>query len=1198
MRIPSFVTKWRSEAKKLLLEGGVKDIEFSSATYQVEVEDPHDQCRYWAFMQFAEGERVKDFFCSCEADSGCLHLAAAFFAITKGNEPPLHIRYAESFWNLYFCALFEETGDTLEVTEKKEEGVYFCKSAPGLSLCSKTLDGKEMVKKLLHMGRTQTEETSLKFSGLSEEEIEQWRAGRPSPSLRFELSFWSDLAKWLMLLQEGGRLRAVSFMEDERGLPTAVQADFDDITLHLPMDETLLARLIPSFSGLKTHLYVEGQTTLSFKSATFDKEAGFFLVEAEEALRPSDEELKKAIHVGNYLFLYGKGFFLKEKEKKVWKREYQGREVSGLLRKYTALLEPHFSKKMFHFSPVSLSYFLFFDRKWNLHMSAYLFEQGDLQAQNSHFFGDFAYLEGKGFYPLEHVLFPEDEMVIPSNELSTFVFQNRAFLQKQEGFVCHLTHIESTLSYKVDGDGTLSFTSKVEIPKTEGKTHDFGPFIYVDKVGFFAKGKGDNLFPFPIDAKVPRAQVSLFLRMYEKELSYVEGFFTKEHPVKRAGLNIEMEGKNICVTPQYEIGSEYDKKDLFFFDEFVYLSGKGFAPLPILSKVPQAFREVRIVPPAQQDHFFISELPHLLPFAFYVDPHLDASSQLKLKVVEESGGDLKLRYDTEKGSVDVSDLMEASAKGKKFFCSPAGRIDLRQDRFYWLRKQKVVKGEGGLLSFTALERMRLSVFENIPFSPRLERPVEHGALVSQLRPYQLVGLSWLWSLYEHKLSALLCDDMGLGKTHQAMGLLASVKHYAKEGKRPCFLVVCPTSVLYHWQDKLQQYLPSFTVLTYHGRLRSLSTDCDVLLTSYGTLRSEIEELKQIPFEVAIFDELQIAKNESSIVHGCLAAIKAEFRLGLTGTPIENRLRELKSLFDLIVPTYFPQEAEYREFFLTPIEKRGDEKRKELLSKLIRPFILRRKKETVLTELPPKVEEVAHCGLSAMQRELYIATLAQERENVLSTLRKEESPIPYVHVFAILSHLKQICDHPAVFLKRPEEYKQYESGKWDLFVELLSEARESGQKVVVFSQYLHMLDIFELYLQENGVGYASIRGATQRRGEEIKRFNGDPDCEVFVASLQAAGLGVDLTAASVVIHYDRWWNKARESQATDRVHRIGQMRGVEVFKLVTKGTFEERIDKIIEQKGKLMEEVIGADDHRFIKRFDREELLQLLSTPTL
>ncbi|MFN4174194.1 MAG: DEAD/DEAH box helicase, partial [Parachlamydiaceae bacterium] len=209
------------------------------------------------------------------------------------------------------------------------------------------------------------------------------------------------------------------------------------------------------------------------------------------------------------------------------------------------------------------------------------------------------------------------------------------------------------------------------------------------------------------------------------------------------------------------------------------------------------------------------------------------------------------------------------------------------------------------------------------------------------------------------------------------------------------------------------------------------------------------------------------------------------------------------------------------------------------------------------------------------------------------LYDENKVIPYIHIFALLSNLKKICNHPALFLKDGFNYDQYTSGKWELFKELLEEALASEQKVVVFSHFLGMLDIIESYLTSIGVGFASLRGSTINRKEEIGRFQNDPNCKVFVASLQAGGLGIDLTQASVVIHYDRWWNAARENQATDRVHRIGQTRGVQVFKLVTLNSVEERIHEMIEKKARRMEEIVGSDDSQVIKTLSREELIELL-----
>ena len=473
-------------------------------------------------------------------------------------------------------------------------------------------------------------------------------------------------------------------------------------------------------------------------------------------------------------------------------------------------------------------------------------------------------------------------------------------------------------------------------------------------------------------------------------------------------------------------------------------------------------------------------------------------------------------------------------------------------------------------------------------------------LKSSLRVYQQTGLQWLWFLYKHGLSGLLCDDMGLGKTHQAMALIAASLNQTPQEKK-CYLVVCPTSVIYHWQDKLETFLPHLKVHTFHGLKRTLTPHLKegVILTSYGILRMEKKLFETISFDVAVFDEIQVAKNPSSRVHEALKHIRAKTRIGLTGTPIENNLRELKALIDSVLPGYMPSEARFRELFIHPIERDGNEEKKALLTQLVRPFVLRRRKAQVLQELPEKSEDKSYCDLSEEQVKLYRETLAESQTAVLAHLRDSSEKVNYVHVFSLLSRLKQICDHPALIHKDPTNYKKYSSGKWELFVELITEARRSDQKVVVFSQYLYMLDIIESFLKDQEWGYAQIRGDTVNRRDELKRFQEDPNCVVFIGSLQAAGLGIDLTAASVVILYDRWWNAARENQAIDRVHRIGQKWGVQVYKLITKYTIEEKIDKMITRKGRLLEEVITADEQTFLKKFTRAQLLDLLtfSDPT-
>ncbi|MEI8301590.1 MAG: DEAD/DEAH box helicase, partial [Chlamydiota bacterium] len=574
-----------------------------------------------------------------------------------------------------------------------------------------------------------------------------------------------------------------------------------------------------------------------------------------------------------------------------------------------------------------------------------------------------------------------------------------------------------------------------------------------------------------------------------------------------------------------------------------------------------------------------------------------------------------LAYLSEHGKVQVKVLWEAIRAKKQFIKTAAGLLDLQDMRFSWLREVSEHQFlQEGALTLSSLEWMRLILVEKLE-PPTLEDVGSESSLqflqeiqtlqttdlfdleglTSCLRPYQEKGVQWLWFLYSYGLSGLLCDEMGLGKTHQAMALLVASMN-GKRSKRQKFLVVCPTSVIYHWEELLKRFLPNAQVCMFYGVQRCLKgfeETGDILLTSYGILRSEKEILSEITFEITVFDELQVAKNAGSQIHKVLKTLKSRMKIGLTGTPIENHLMELHSLFDIILPNYLPSEAAYKELFIAGIEKNQDLEKKQLLTKMVHPFILRRKKEEVLQDLPEKTEEIAYVDLSDEQKKMYREACQKQKERIFSEI--DEGQLPYMHVFALFNVLKQICDHPALINKDIENYEKYSSGKWDLFVELLQEARDSGQKVVVFSQYLKMLDIIEMHLKRNHIGYAQIRGSTKWRKEEMRRFKEDPACEVFIGSLQAAGVGIELVSASVVIHYDRWWNPAKENQATDRVHRIGQNRGVQVFKLVSKETIEEHIHSMIERKLYLVKEIIGYDDQHQIKSLSKEELLGLLKS---
>ncbi len=575
---------------------------------------------------------------------------------------------------------------------------------------------------------------------------------------------------------------------------------------------------------------------------------------------------------------------------------------------------------------------------------------------------------------------------------------------------------------------------------------------------------------------------------------------------------------------------------------------------------------------------------------------------------------LSVRYGFGDESVSLRDLLEARSQGLPYYETPSGWVDLRSEAFGILDDLGQLERDetrdahrfsaGQLLRFqaqggkpvriagsksrSAILRRLLDLQPSRPFAPL-------KGMASELRAYQALGVDWLRFLYENHLGGLLCDDMGLGKTHQAMALMLALRE--EIGVEGPFLVVCPTSVVSHWRDKIRDHAPGLTAAVHHGPERDLEAalvEGDVLVTSYGILRNDLEELRQRIYPVVVFDEIQYLKNRGTLSFQAAQAVTAEVKLGLTGTPIENSLVELKALFDLVLPGYFgSDEAFAKRFVRVPAKEEGE--RFAELRRLISPFVLRRLKSAVLDELPEKIEDVRTCPLSDHQVKLYRQAISTRGKKLVARIEAEgEKTLPYIHIFALLSLLKQICGHPALALKELDRAEKYESGKWDLYREILQECLDSGLKVVVFTQYLGMIELMKRHLDELGVEHAVLTGASVKRGEIVKRFNEDPDCRVFLGSLKAGGTGIDLVGGTVVIHYDRWWNAAREDQATDRVHRIGQKRAVQVFKLVTEGTLEEKIAAIIDRKRDLMESVVEEDDPRLAKIFSREELLELLS----
>ena len=1224
MPLPKSLQTYEDLAKKYLGQNLVRSIHFSEQTYQIEIHDPETDEEVWPFVQLNKAGQIKDSFCSCdESDEsgGCVHVAMAIMKIYQEHSTPLHRRFHQSLWN-QLCLLFaDRMGYDENILKQVTRGQYACYSVGGKVVFyakGRTAKGIATLNEILVDREEETEETSIKFSNLNQDEINLWRQGNPPAQLKYELSFWSDLAKWMMLEQDSRTNYQISFGLSPNKLPNRISIEFPNIEFEFYLSEANLTTIIPTLGSVNSPLKLHQPQEETIQAIRFEQETGTLTIEQKGAAPSlevkSDQE---GIPIDHWVFVPGDGFYPRDQDHLLKGKTIQGNKIGKVLDEQWRTIKTFLDGNEIHEERVSPAYAISFDKNWNLHISSYLFKEGDLSQPHSHIYPHWVYIQDDGFYQIEDLYFDEIEHVIPNEEVAQFVQQHRSWLNLQEGFKTQLTSLQAQLDYHVDQDSYLTFERRIKLVDESVQSKDFGPWVYVAGQGFYSKVSSNVGLPVRPGIALKPDQIPLFIRLNQEELKLVPGFFSEKCPVKKPGLNIQLlENETIQIFPEYQILSEYKNKNVRIFDDYAYVPGEGFHALPVIHRLPERFRHTLTLEKDNLPLFLSYEMENIQKYATKTDPRLMKPSFCRLvaEKFEKRDGEYacELHFETDRGKIPVTDIWSGIKKKQRFLFHTAGLIDLEDEQFDWVRslRKGQVDRKSNEIQLTPLELIRLNAMEQIEMPPK--EAVESGrqffdeltdfslpsepditGLKSTLRSYQQMGVHWLWFLYRHQLAGLLCDDMGLGKTHQTMALIAAVQNEKKDGLP--HLVVCPTSVIYHWQEKLEDFLPGVNVCTYHGTQRSvedLQKPYDILLTSYGLWRRE-KPLHSIRFELAIFDEIQAAKNPASRLHASLLRTKAKMRLGLTGTPIENRLRELKSLFDIVLPSYMLPDPQYRKFFINPIERESNEHRKSLLKRVIKPFMLRRKKEDVLFDLPEKTEEIAHCTLAPEQTVLYSEVLMRSRESVLQDLENGQAPIPFVHIFAILTSLKQICNHPASYLKTPLEYKNYQSGKWDLFVELLEEARNSKQKVVVYSQYLAMLDIIEEYLNEMGIGYASIRGSTIKRGEQVQRFNQDPRCEVFVASLQAAGLGIDLTAGSVVIHYDRWWNAAKENQATDRVHRIGQTRGVQVFKLVTKGTFEERIDELISQKGKLMEDVVGVDDHQIVKQFTRDELLGLL-----
>jgi len=574
--------------------------------------------------------------------------------------------------------------------------------------------------------------------------------------------------------------------------------------------------------------------------------------------------------------------------------------------------------------------------------------------------------------------------------------------------------------------------------------------------------------------------------------------------------------------------------------------------------------------------------------------------QLKPKIIVKGSGidwlSVSAEWEQEGMKLTSADLQRlASATGRFVKLPNAGWVELNTNAVQSAHETMAELGVDGLVPVAQkigmeqvahMDETALGRFADSPQAKALREKLKTfkgvpstglpQSLAAELRPYQKDGFDFLCHLTQIKLGGILADDMGLGKTLQTLTWLAWLRERNKKNPKPS-LVICPASVLHNWRREAEKFVPGTKVLVLESgaarhNLRKQIPQHDIIVTNYALLRRDLEELQKFAFRAVILDEAQFIKNPGAQVTGAVKQIKSEHRLALTGTPLENRMLDLWSIVDFIQPGYLGTQ----ESFLETYEPRGanaeSEQRiaRKRLSARLRPLLLRRLKKHVAKDLPDRIEERMDCPLGEEQRKLYLAELRRSRDQVMKIVQEQGVAKSKMHVLAALTRLRQICCHPTLV------GNDSASGKTETLFEMLDPLISEGQKVLVFSQFVQMLELLEKECKTRSIHTHILTGATKDRQQVVQAFQSDQNAGVFLLSLRAAGTGLNLTSSSYVVLYDPWWNPAVEAQAIDRSHRIGQTATVNAYRLIAPGTVEEKIWELQQSKAKTIADVLGEE----------------------
>ena len=636
-----------------------------------------------------------------------------------------------------------------------------------------------------------------------------------------------------------------------------------------------------------------------------------------------------------------------------------------------------------------------------------------------------------------------------------------------------------------------------------------------------------------------------------------------------------------------------------------YLREKNAVTIPAESFVETWFKAL----PALKTLAVTTVLPKSLRESFI--PHLTLSFQKKNKINED-----KVKSYTK--LLDMMDFEWTLALGDEFISPDEFQsliekyrgIVRYKDKYLILNEEDLEKIRREMakdISFNSLDLLRINLegkYKDIPIQTdktlkgvfenlfKAEEVAVPRGLKANLRHYQNAGFQWLYHNYRIGLGSLIADDMGLGKTIQVITLLLKLKEEgALTDKKPAIVVV-PASLVTNWIREIERFAPTLRSAVFHGPLRSLDDKADVIITTYAVVYQDLEMLKKKKWLAVVIDEAQNIKTPDAARTKAIKSLKGNIKIAMTGTPVENKLMDYWSVLDYIMKNLLGNKTYFKGKYAVPIEKFRDQEALGSFRALTSPFILRRMKtdKSIINDLPDKIKLNTYTELTAQQAALYEGLINRIDELLAELEGIERSGI----IFKLINGLKQICNHPALYLKEGRREAEL-SGKTIQLLDILKKIFFNNEKVLIFTQFVQMGHILEEVIADEfqrDVPFLHGKLNRKQRDEMVDRFQNDPDCPVMILSLKAGGVGLNLTAANHVVHYDLWWNPAVENQATDRAFRIGQKKDVNIHRFITKGTFEEKINAMLEEKQELADLTV-AQGEKWISNMNNRDLKELL-----